>query len=110
MVVYKNVKGESVNEKSSWRIYGEDGVQLDRRKAKDEVKDYFSGIHRTCCKDIHRIWNADNKKGFIKEYKTGKEDIEMNQALRLGSEESRRVRGEVCRQVLSGSEGTHGNG
>ena len=79
----KKLKGETVKEKGPLRVYDEDGKELEREKAKEEVKKFWSNIYRKHDNDIEETWDARCKEEYIREYDRLKRNIEEKQAVRL---------------------------
>ena len=77
------LKGEKAKDKNTLRIYGEDGVELERGEVEEEIKGFWNGVYRKHRNDIEKVWNTEIKEAYTREYEQIKKDIEQNQAVKL---------------------------
>ena len=78
----KKLKGEQVKEKGTLRLYGEDGVELERDKVEEEVKDFWGKIYRKYDNNVGEVWSMVEREEYT-EYNKVKRDIENKWAIRL---------------------------
>ena len=83
----KVLKGERVKDRRSLKLYGEDGVELERGKAEEEAEEYWSKIYRKHVNGINTIWNPEKKDKYKEEYGKVQKSIEEQRAIQIVREE-----------------------
>ena len=81
------LKGEKVKEKNTLTVYGEDGVELEKVKVEEKIKNFWNGIYRKHKNEIDSVWNSGTREEYIKEYKKIQQEIKEKKSIKLGKVE-----------------------
>ncbi len=83
----RKLKGENIKGKGDLKIYGEDGIELDREVGRGEVKNYWSNIYRRHENDITNTWNTNSREEYLREYERARQEIEDKKSIKLDKRE-----------------------